>query len=1723
MLLSADMSKPFRFRGGMVTVCPEAAISHAKLYFFRRRYKMKITAVVTPVSLHRNSNADTAKAGVALCNHTPSRLSIRSLQHDAKGWLSSEIRLRGRAPIAVIGAYLPHARSPNRAWYSLLLRGIENEYMRLQPLYPAGVFIALDSNTRPRSYKGHATLDEGKRDARGEAFLAFMRRIKVRPLHGRDDAFPATWTSRMIDPTRPGEAEVDFILADKNFTAFTLRPRQPWTSLPGGITHNRLSVLIEPPPEPEAAPTRAQPEEQAPAVKHFVPPAWRDRRHYTAAGMIEEALDGPLGRIINDETAPLQSRVDAAHEVWYGTQQRAYVPTQADVEACDPVGVAGTAAANAAVDVTDAAAAASQDTPPSAHTPSPARGFRNYAGARLPVSVAGALDFAKTYDRSAKKLRKQAQRQAKLLRAAATGRHERTARHQARAQLDAEALTRLHQQLDAEEDKNRADRRRMNSLARAIAKAEVAAGIRSASYGCPVHTDGSTAAGTPSQLLVDAAHQQLLHKRAAKAAQRRAAAYSRICQRDVMPKLERLRRNDPRSMFRVLKAMVNEDTGLVDDDTRKPAEAVPAFMEKGRKVFASEAEEPPALHSRREVLSDIPHTPGPTDWWQPAITSQEVYLGLFPWHSSVLITSCPGGGDVRSCPLCLEYNRRSGDVVEAWSDASDVGPPEYRPRLNALSCAGECGIHGRMMTFPRTESEGDRIRFRLKVCGFLATLFNAIKQAGAVPDSWLVYRTIWLLKYDKEGKRMDAANPDHHRPITIGQTFLKLFGVIIASRMYHWAVSNGVISESQVGFMPYHSTEQHVAVLREAIQFRWRRGLPLYVLFIDFKAAYDSVHPKALWAVLRQRGVPEDLVRLLADWSSRRRTRICVNDQRSEEIPMRMGVGQGDVLSPLLFNIFIESLSDHLHGRCTPVSFCLEAGDKYKHLSVPILDTKYADDVAILATSHAGVQRALNAVQDWCSAWGMALGIGNLKTQAMLFPAPPSNKKGVRAHGREPPPLPPALVQPGTGAHVDFVLEYKYLGYWLRWNLCEKGLVQRLVDALTANWNRYFTSNAYVRHNSPAFALQVFRNVVIGAGNYLLALAAPTKAARQAMDKLSLEVSRRVLNLFDHAPRSLAWAEGKLLTGAGIMARERARLRMTFEWLGSAASPFPRNLAARMYRLIVAEGALRPQRAPVDAPAEVSYSWFWRMQDLERHYSHSRHVQPAVAASPESISVAAAVYGRAVSFDEWAQEAFTDLPEAVHAPGSPLPSHACCHAESRPPVGRPKNVTAWFYQCTRQLAWRDPIPGQVMGSAAHPGGLLGTRKSTTPLSMRGPGCSGAVLAGVTHALPKRLRQLLAGLRLGRLCLFLEPMSMPCDGTPYDECSRTPTCRCCGEDIEDPFHIITTCKAPAVAAARAAVLAGLPRKLRSLARMLERATATRERRCDPSATAQRRKVSGELLTAGPQSEYWATAGGRFVLYRLLAAAPWRAAMATPAHATSTSAILANPLAHALGSLFDLVNVKPHRLRAFYNAWGTWAGAGTNRIMTAWARCATAAAGADAMPDLDPTDTAPVWQRAHTSQDGQHARERAGKAAQGKAVARIPSGAAPPRARPSPGQRNAPGPPTAGNAPRSVTGPPGHAATAGRHGRSNQYGGQRPAPTGPLTDNAALRRPDDRHPVTKFHTSAAATPPIRQTGAIGSLCFPGLDCGPNSGGGTPPQRLQVLLSTFQGVKAPTANKS
>ena len=187
---------------------------------------------------------------------------------------------------------------------------------------------------------------------------------------------------------------------------------------------------------------------------------------------------------------------------------------------------------------------------------------------------------------------------------------------------------------------------------------------------------------------------------------------------------------------------------------------------------------------------------------------------------------------------------------------------------------------------------------------------------------------------------------DNYRPIAIASTMSKLLEKLLLDRLDNYLIT----SSHQFGFKPKHSTDACIYVLKETVNNYIEKQSSVYLCFLDASKAFDRVNHYKLFEKLLNRGVPGYLVRILSFWYGNQTMCVRWGSTMSKSFRVSNGVRQGGILSPYLFNVYMDDLSLLLKKK---YAGCKIANRIINHLF-------YADDLVLLCPSYRGLQELLD-------------------------------------------------------------------------------------------------------------------------------------------------------------------------------------------------------------------------------------------------------------------------------------------------------------------------------------------------------------------------------------------------------------------------------------------------------------------------------------------------------------------------------------------------------------------------------------------------------------------------------------------------------------------------------------------------------------------------------------------------------------------------------------------
>ena len=254
------------------------------------------------------------------------------------------------------------------------------------------------------------------------------------------------------------------------------------------------------------------------------------------------------------------------------------------------------------------------------------------------------------------------------------------------------------------------------------------------------------------------------------------------------------------------------------------------------------------------------------------------------------------------------------------------------------------------------------------LCPYMVDIFNAILDSGYFPELWTKGVIVPL------HKKNDLSNVSNYRGITLVSCFSKIFTGIINNRVTKWIESNEMLSDAQCGFRSGRSTVDAIFILKSIVDIVLNDKKKLFCCFVDLKKAFDSINLNNLCYKIYHKGLNGKLFRIIKNMYTT--VKACVKgcNSYSDYFECAVGLKQGEVISPVLFSLFIDDLELFLQDDPN-------CGIEINELLMIVL--LFADDMVILGNSQSDLQCRLNLLKEYCDKWGLQ--VNSEKNKVMVF------------------------------------------------------------------------------------------------------------------------------------------------------------------------------------------------------------------------------------------------------------------------------------------------------------------------------------------------------------------------------------------------------------------------------------------------------------------------------------------------------------------------------------------------------------------------------------------------------------------------------------------------------------------------------------------------------------------------------------------------------------------
>ena len=194
-------------------------------------------------------------------------------------------------------------------------------------------------------------------------------------------------------------------------------------------------------------------------------------------------------------------------------------------------------------------------------------------------------------------------------------------------------------------------------------------------------------------------------------------------------------------------------------------------------------------------------------------------------------------------------------------------------------------------------------------------MFNSILDTSIYPSPW---QLDILSPLHKAGEKND---PNNFRGISVSSCFGKLFNKMLQKRLEKLSQTKSLISATQGSGKKGSRTADHLMVVRFLVdKYVKKMGGKLFTCFVDLHKAFDTVSRiKLMHKLLSEYSIGGKFLTILQKMYHGNKVFIKLKNGLLQPFTTTIGVKQGCVFSPILFNLFIDKISTIFDESCAPV------------------------------------------------------------------------------------------------------------------------------------------------------------------------------------------------------------------------------------------------------------------------------------------------------------------------------------------------------------------------------------------------------------------------------------------------------------------------------------------------------------------------------------------------------------------------------------------------------------------------------------------------------------------------------------------------------------------------------------------------------------------------------------------------------------------------------------
>ena len=224
------------------------------------------------------------------------------------------------------------------------------------------------------------------------------------------------------------------------------------------------------------------------------------------------------------------------------------------------------------------------------------------------------------------------------------------------------------------------------------------------------------------------------------------------------------------------------------------------------------------------------------------------------------------------------------------------------------------------------------------IASTLAPLFKIIIDDsltyGTIPDLLKLSLITPLLKKPK----LDKTKLSNYRPISQIPLLAKILEKVVYKQLIKYLTKYNLLDNRQNGFWQGHSTETTLLSLFDDLYTSLANNKSQQLILLELSSVFDRLEFNTIIDRLQNIGLKDIPLLWLKNFLFNRRFTIKIsNSISSVQHPIKHGVPQGSVLSPIIFAIFLTPIQ-HIFNKYPDLNYNLYADDIELHSNIESSD-----------------------------------------------------------------------------------------------------------------------------------------------------------------------------------------------------------------------------------------------------------------------------------------------------------------------------------------------------------------------------------------------------------------------------------------------------------------------------------------------------------------------------------------------------------------------------------------------------------------------------------------------------------------------------------------------------------------------------------------------------------------------------------------------------------------